>query len=664
MRINRVVIKNFRCYYGKSTIDFNSLGKITLIYGDSGYGKSSFLQFFRWIFYNDPDFGKNDDKPLFNIAAYKESDLNDHVEVKGIVDFEHLGVKYSLEKSEYYSVKLNMNNTKLEKTDYVLQYLDNNSWMPYGGDISKKINSIMPKGLSKYFLLDGEKARDIVLNSSELKLAINALFGIDAYERAIDHLGSKYKKKSVIGYYNNLMTSQIKSVPNSPLKGMTPAQFQDTLEDLHEEIENNKDRRKDILSMMQDNQTRKEEILKILGEANNKGNLEQIIKQNNTLIKNYEKDIDNKQADIGTLFYRCFPFLLLTGTTSQSTRVLRESQDDFRIKNKNLFNNLKKDLLKEILEHGECVCGRHLDDESISFIQKTINTMPPNSYTYQFGQFVSNSKEYIQNAGLKIYGYDDIITDISDLHSKVSALEEDNKQKLEELKRLGASKDLIDELETLNKDFKELAKTRAYYDGEIAKKKQTFNIAEQQLKKLLANIEVSNKYTKIIAFFTALHNELEEEKKSREDEVAVVLNECVRSIFKKLTTQTDLDVDKIQFVNKNFSLRTTYLTGGQLAIDEYSYVIGIVKALQQFKMDNNENPIIIDAPFAFTGNEQSEHIFETLPSVVKQTVLLTLDLNKIKRLLNNENLYEFYVIKNESQDKAVIERGDINDIEF
>ena len=58
-------------------------------------------------------------------------------------------------------------------------------------------------------------------------------------------------------------------------------------------------------------------------------------------------------------------------------------------------------------------------------------------------------------------------------------------------------------------------------------------------------------------------------------------------------------------------------------------------------MENNENPIIIDAPFAFTGNEQSEHLFKTLPSVSKQTVLLTLDLNKIKKLLKETDLYSF-----------------------
>ena len=49
MVINSIKITNFRCYYGTNTLSFNSNGKITLIYGDSGYGKSSLLQFFRWM---------------------------------------------------------------------------------------------------------------------------------------------------------------------------------------------------------------------------------------------------------------------------------------------------------------------------------------------------------------------------------------------------------------------------------------------------------------------------------------------------------------------------------------------------------------------------------------------------------------------------------------
>lgn len=198
----------------------------------------------------------------------------------------------------------------------------------------------------------------------------------------------------------------------------------------------------------------------------------------------------------------------------------------------------------------------------------------------------------------------------------------------------------------------------------LRKKKQIYEMSNKQLNAALKNSKVSGQFAEKIEFFEQVADLLKKERDAREIQVRATLNLCVREIFKKLTTQTELDADRIQFVNNDFSLRTTYLTGGQLAVDVYSYVIGIIKALQECKMDNNENPIIVDAPFAFTGNIQSEHIFKTLPTVSKQTILLTLDLNKIKKLLSETDLYEFYVIKNESQEKATIERGDINAIKL
>ena len=223
---------------------------------------------------------------------------------------------------------------------------------------------------------------------------------------------------------------------------------------------------------------------------------------------------------------------------------------------------------------------------------------------------------------------------------------------------------MVEELEQIKRDIEQLNREKAGLEGKIAQKKQIYDLSNKHLNAAMKNSSVSSLYLEKIHFFEEILRTIKEEKTVREAQVRSTINLCVREIFKRLTTQVELDADKIQFVNDDFSLRTTYLTGGQLSVDVYSYVIGIVKALQECQMENNENPIIIDAPFAFTGNEQSEHLFKTLPTVSKQTILLTLDLNKIRRLLGETDLYDFYVIKNESQEKAVLERGDISDIKF
>lgn len=663
MLINNVYIENFRCYYGENNISLNKNGKITLIYGDSGRGKSSFLQFFRWMFYSEYDFGKTDDKAIFNEVAYKEKKPGEKLRVSGRIEFEHLGVQYSLIKSFMVTVSFNVKGARIDSQETNLSILNNNNWEPFAGDISNKINSILPKALSKYFFLDGEKARDIVLNSSELKKAISAMFGLNVYEEALSHIGHKNKGNSVLGYYNREMTGKLK--PQSGLlNNMTPAEFQEAIQDLYEEIEDLKVQRHEIIDKIEAKNTRKEEIFKIIGEANSQNNIKRLIRLDEDAIKRNEGIIKNKQKEIGNLFYKTYPYLFLAKLASKSSTILREKNLSFAHSYHNIFENLKKDLLKEILEKGTCVCGRELDKESEKRINDIVSVMPPDSYTYQFGQFVSKSKNKIQWAEHEIMNYDLILNEIAKLEKENKGYLDDIRDKMDDLKRLEGATVLVEELEQIKADIDQLSRLKAGLEGKIAQKKQIYEISNKKLESVLKNNQVSTKYTEIINFFEQLKQLIAVEKNYKEQQVKTVLNDCVRSVFKKLTTQTELDASKLQFIKDDFSLRTTYLSGGQLAVDEYSYVIGIVKALKECDVDNDENPIIIDAPFAFTGDEQSEHIFRTLPTISNQTVLLTLDLHKIREALGDTKLYDFYIIKNDSQEKATIERGDINEIDF
>lgn len=661
MIINNVKIKNFRCYYGMSEISFNTNGKITLIYGDSGYGKSSFLQFFRWMFYNDPDFGKTDDKPLFNIAAYNEASVGETVEICGQIDFEHGGCSYRLSKTQLWNVTLNMANSTVKSTEFVLLYKgEDGGYHPFNGNIANQINTVFPKGLSKYFLLDGERARDIVLNSDELKKAIHALFGLDAYAEAITHIGYKNSKYSVLGTYHTAMASNMKQTVNN----MTVPELQDTIQELYEEIETMKADRKATMALIEQKNARREDIFKTLGAVASKGNIEALIKANNRAIKEKENKIVAIQHNIGNLFYGNYPYLLLAKKASECSSILRKKKDEYSSNYNNVFENLKKDLLEEIKEKDTCVCGRELDEETRKHIQGLIDVMPPDSYVYRFSQFVSKAKRSVKESETNIMAYENYLSQIASCEDDINDLEDMNQEKLDELKRLEDAKDLVQELEEIKKEIEQLNRDKAGFEGRIARKKQVYEGANRMLSAAMKNSKVYDEYSGKIGFFDNVLKLIKEEKEIKEQQVKLILNECVKEIFKKLTTQTELNVDKIRFVNDDFSLRTTYLTGGQLAVDVYSYVIGIVKALQEFKMDNNENPIIIDAPFAFTGNEQSEHLFKTLPTVSRQTILLTLDLNKIKKLLKEKELYDFYIIKNDSQDKATLEEGNINDIKF
>lgn len=659
MIITNVVVENFRCYYGRSSIEFNREGKITLIWGDSGYGKSSFIQFFRWMFYGEHDFGENNDKPIFNIAAFKEKKMGESLRVYGQIDFEHLGVKYSLRKELIFPVTINFTFAKYTNSDCSLLTLNNDTWIPYAGDISNKINSIFPRELSKYFLLYGEKARSIVLDSIELRKAIHSLFGLNVYEQAIKHIGTQSNPRTVLGVYKKQMTSKI-----SIKHGTSPSSYQDAIEDQFYVIETCKKKLSELEEKISKAEKRKEELIQFLGRASNKGDLQQIIKSNETAIKQYEQVIVETKKRIGNLFYKNYPYLMLAKLASKSSAILREKNKELSTSYRNVFENLNKDLLREILHKNKCVCGRTLDDSVIKHIDGTIATMPPDSYVYQFGQFISKAKNNIQASRIEKLAYNDLILRIAELEKNIAQLNEINKQKLEELRKFDSSQKQVEELELLGKELEKARREQVDETKKLGSAEHLHNKLQVKLDEVINASKVSAEFRRKLDFFESLKERLINEKVSKETEIKEILNTCVRDIFKKLTTQTEINADEIQFINDDFSLRTTYLTGGQLAVDVYSYVIGIIKALQECKLDNNENPIIVDAPFAFTGNSQSEHIFKTLPTVSKQTILLTLDLNKINDLLDEKDLYDFYVIDNETQEKAIIKRGNPDDFKY
>lgn len=96
--------------------------------------------------------------------------------------------------------------------------------------------------------------------------------------------------------------------------------------------------------------------------------------------------------------------------------------------------------------------------------------MPPDSYTYQFGQFVSKSKRQLQQAKLNVIAYDDILGKISKCEQMISKYEDDNHEKEESLKRLDEAKTLVDELESIKTDIEDLNRRKAGLEGKIARK--------------------------------------------------------------------------------------------------------------------------------------------------------------------------------------------------
>ena len=88
MRISRIEFENFRNFKGHGEIKCSTDGKVTIIYGKNGDGKTTLHQLFQWVFYGAVHFNKTTSDTLYNLSFESEQAYNSTFQVMGRIDFE------------------------------------------------------------------------------------------------------------------------------------------------------------------------------------------------------------------------------------------------------------------------------------------------------------------------------------------------------------------------------------------------------------------------------------------------------------------------------------------------------------------------------------------------------------------------------------------------
>jgi len=218
MRINKISLENFRIYKGSNSIVFkthNDVKNITIIAGQNGFGKTTFLTALVWGFYGKllSEVDEKYKREIYELGGYKKyanSLLNrDTKSDKRLansfsVEIEITDVYIPSVPCRQIIIRREYNTDKeFESTKILIDGFENELTNEVGSDIF--INDfILPREIAKFFLFDAEKIVSLaeiktIAEKRNLSLAYSEVLGISKYvhlKQTLENLRVKLRKKS------------------------------------------------------------------------------------------------------------------------------------------------------------------------------------------------------------------------------------------------------------------------------------------------------------------------------------------------------------------------------------------------------------------------------------------------------------------------------------
>lgn len=680
MKLNKIIIKNFRSYYGENCFELSD--GLTLVIGDNGDGKTTFFEALEWLF----DTSK-DNKSESNISEMRKAEMGigDSDEVSVTMTFDHRGEKEICKK--FIFEKDTNGSVRTRDFSFVGYEIVGAERYKRGGKIL--LESCFDTVIRRYCLFKGERELNVFDNNTALKTLVDTFSGIKQFDNLVE-LTTYFEQQS-----DNLVTKELKK--DKKQEGVIKrleyelSKVQSDISDVRHDISIKKKAVSDYetrLRVLEENQDACENLQDI------NARIEQKKIEQRRLMGYINLDYNAMLLD-DMWILRAFPSILSeyqkkVSSLSREKRKLQKAEDERIAVEKGKQEAIKeiqklandatplpwnlpdKETMQEMIDDEICkVCGRpaekgsdaynfmvnklneyldHIRKESEAAQQQEAPIKPFFENTY-INELHTRSIQLSGDTEQELMGLATAIADrLSFVQSRKQDLERVNKDLTEaedaKMQLLIQTPDLTEEMLIKNfKDFKGLSDSskRASLDlQELNHELEVLEAQKQELKERQNQIVPSNGivrvYQKVHITLERIMKAFEAAKNRNVEEFIQTLEEQANIYLKKLNADDFRGVIKIKRTADGSARINLYSSndalianpGGAQKTTMYMSVLFAISKITTLKRDE-DYPLIFDAPTSSFGEFKEDIFYNIIDNIDKQCVIFTKDLLRYDR---------------------------------
>lgn len=647
MRITKIKLHNYRCYYGEQVFEIPDRGRIVVIRGENGAGKTALLTGLTWCLYNE----KIRTSELINDKHLDETAEGEHVRMSIEVHFTHLNSAYILRR--------NLNARKEDdrctevKEEYTLERVSDGALdrLTEEYEIACHVNNILNESVKSFFFFDGAQINTFTReeHNRDVEVAVKNLLKIEALKRARDHI-----RKVAEGIRGNIRSvtddTHIEEV-NSQMRG---------LEEKHRGLEGDLSGVKvDIKNLDTDIANTEKEIGAI--ERNSvyreqKSQLQENLEKQRTR----QQELGRQLAEKLNTSYLCFATRLFREALSEIDTMVTSGQEEFHAET-------LRDIIRGSLasENGVClVCEQELSPAAKELLRAKLPRLITERASYQGVRRLRNRSMSLRNEAIRRY-------------ESIASLRRESDSATEEVDRLAegirqCQARINDELPDAHDHRHMLGALRDKRDRKLEAKNaleeqlaganQEYLAKEEEYNAILARERRCERDRARIKVCADIRKELDELYQNYEREEIGKINSQIKEIFDSMIRKEG--VYRNVFIDDKYALNVERIYSKGNVLRELSYgerqILSLSLILSLAKVSGDEGPFVMDTPMGNLDPIHRRKLIACIPQYVDQLFLLVTSSEFTRDLyeLCNDSITCCYVLGTVSQGMTAVKVED------